>query len=136
VQVKAIYRKNSLKGLVLLSLFISLGISIIFVPELSKATTGIPAPISISRISGDYAVLPTPFTAGEKLCQVKPHKSDAYGKRVSTQNEVAFFGTYRYFISNLCGVSNYRSSFDSIFKENFQQACRLLDIPPPSDMIS
>lgn len=128
--------KNWLKGQVPLSIFISLCISIVFVPELSEATLSISAPVSISHISNNCALLPIPFTVGDNLCRAKLNRSETYGKRVSAQDELARFGTYDYFIPSPHSISDCISRFDTTFKRAFQQACQLLDIPPPSSTIS
>ena len=128
--------KNWLNGQVLLSIFISLCISIIFVPELSKATSSISAPVSISPISDICALLPISFAVGDNLRRAKPDRSETYGKRVSAQDELAHFGTYGYFIPSPHTVSDCISRFDTILKRAFQQTCQLLDMPPPSKMAS
>jgi hypothetical protein len=128
--------KNCLGKQGLLSIFISLCMLIIFVPELSKATTGVLSSILVCRISGDYALFPVPYAIGNDLWLTDHNRSDTVGKTALRCDKVAFFGTHRGIISKLSRVSNYLTGFVNIPKAGYRQACQLLDIPPPSDTAS
>jgi hypothetical protein len=128
--------KSWLKGQALLSVFISLCILITFVPEPSNVTSSISGPISISTISHDYAMLPIPSRAGESLSRAKTNKNDTCIRSVSAQDVIAFVRRYECFIPSLLPFSNRVGNFHNVFRRDFRQACLLLDVPPPSDMVS
>jgi hypothetical protein len=127
--------KNWLKGQALLSVFISLCMLITFAPGASKATSSISGPISISPISHYDAMLPIPSSAGGSLYRAKTNKNDVSIKSVSAYDAIAPAWRYECFIPSLLPFSNC-SSFEDVFRKDFRQACVLLDIPPPSAMVS
>jgi len=127
--------KNWLKGQALLSVFLSLCMLITFAPGASKAISSISAPVSISPISYDYAMLPIPSSTGGSLCRAKTNKNDASIKSVLAYDAIASAWRYECFIPTFLSFSNC-SNFEDVFREDFRQACLLLDIPPPSAMVS
>ena len=127
--------KNWLKGQALLSVFISLCMLITFAPGASKATGSISGPVSISPISHYDAMLPIPSSVGESLCRAKTNKNDASIKSVSAYGAIASAWRYECFIPTPLPFSNC-SNFEDVFRIDFQQACLLLDIPPPSAIVS
>lgn len=129
-------QKSCLKVQALLSFLLSLGILIILVPEPSRAATSISLPISLSPLSHNYALLPVPFTVRDNLCRANLNKNEAYGKGASAQDNVAFLWTYSSSISSPRPILDGTSRLDSIFGGALQQACQLLDIPPPLDTVS
>ena len=126
--------KNWLKGQALLSVFISLCMLITFAPQASKATGSISGPISISPIS-NYAMLPIPSSASGSLCRAKTNRNDASVKSVSAYDAIASASRYECFIPTILPFSN-GANFEDVFRKDFRQACSLLDIPPPSAMVS
>ena len=116
--------KNRVKWQVLLTVFTSLSLVIVFVPQLGRASTsGQDAiPLSISTISHNYAVLVS-------LSKANANKYDTHGKRVATKGVVASLSpcsvirSYHRFFSR---VGNFVSHFRA-----FRQAYLVLDLPPP-----
>ena len=123
------------KGKALACVFISLCvlvISFIFVPDLGKFPERTSAPPSIYPYCENYSWVPVAFRVSDNLHRVSRAGGITYRKVASPHHAVVSSQLLRYSISNPGGISNCFSSFDSVFKGGFQQACQLLDIPPPS----
>lgn len=129
--------QNWLKGQALLSVFISLCMVIVFALGASKAIGSISGPILISPVSESYAILPVDSRAVGSLYRAKANnKNDAGIKSVLAQNVVASSQTAKHFITSFLPFFNRGSSFHNVLRSNFRQICNLLDIPPPSVMVS
>jgi hypothetical protein len=122
------------KGLALLVLFITLCTSIIFVPELSMTTSDIPVSTSICRTWDDCSLLTTPFSVDSDLCRTKPNRDDKYNRRLSEKDKAAFLRAYAH--STLSHNMAFHSIQDFDNENGFQQACQILDIPPPHNVFS
>lgn len=127
--------KNWLKGQALLSILISLCLLVTFSPQASRAIGSISGPISISSLS-QYVMLPIPSGVGGSLWRAKTSKNDASIKSVSAHEAGASAWRYECFIPIPPPFFNCVSDFEDVFREDFQQACSLLDIPPPSPIVS
>ena len=126
---------NWRKQQVLLRVFICLCmllIGFIFVPDLDKFPDSASAPYSMANNSQNYAWLPATFTFSTNPYKVNRTEDNTYRKALALHDTLALALSSKHFISNLRGVSYCLSSCDSIFKRDLQQACQLLDIPPPS----
>ena len=108
--------------------------SFLFAPSLGLFTRSVSTPVSISSISHNYAILPVLVRAGENLGAAKT-RHDVFGKRALAPDTVAAW-SFPYFSVNFCGLAHYVTSFNSIFIKDFRQVCQLLDIPPPSGIIT
>ena len=128
--------KNRLKRQVLLSVIIGICILIVLVPEASSVTASISAPVSLSPHRDNQALLPMPFKASENLSRTKRYESNSAGKTVSLRDAVAYFWICRLFSLSHYAIFGYLSNFDTTLRGGLQQACQLLDIPPPSDIVS
>lgn len=114
-----------------------LAISFISVPHPGKFPDSTSAPISSYLDYLNFASVPFASTVNDDLHRVDRAKGRAYRRAVSAKCDVVLLAQRcRHSISNYCGISDCLSSFNGICKTGLQQACQLLDIPPPSDSIS
>jgi len=127
---------NWLKGRALLAILVNTCVLAILVPTEVNAVRSILAPVSISATSHDFAPLNVPSTTTDRLFAPKPNRNDAYANSASAKHAVTSSLIYRYSIPDPCAFSDRAGDFDSIFRRAFQQACLLLDVPPPSEMVS
>jgi hypothetical protein len=127
---------NRLKGRALLAILVSTCVLAILVPTKVNAVRSMLAPVSIYTTSDDFALLYIPSTTTETLFAPKPNRNDAYANSISAKHAVTLSQIYRYSISDPCAFSDHASGFDSIFRRALQQACLLLDVPPPSLTVS
>ena len=131
------YRKGGLAGRALARISVILCVlitSFLLVPHLGLLTPSISTPVSISPFAHNYAILPVLLRAGENLGAAKT-RHDVFGKRALAPDTVAAW-SFPYFSVNFCGLAHYVTSFNSIFIKDFRQVCQLLDIPPPSGIIT
>ncbi len=126
--------RNWLKGKWLVVISIALCLSVIFALEAVKPVVIIPSPLSINSISQNYALLPTIFRLDSNLPRAKLSKTD--GRLAGAQNSTFALGTYGQPTQNAYFIPYSVSYLDSIFERGTQQACQLLDIPPPSSVFS
>ncbi len=126
--------KNWLKGQLALAV-LSLCVLVVFVPELGEAASNVPAPVSIASSNLNYAVLPIPFRVESHLWAAKRGKSSLHWT-VSIDNSLLSPWTYGYFAPNPNTSTPYVSQVGFIPHQRFQSICRLLDIPPPSLLVS
>ena len=131
------YRKGGSAGRALARISVILCVLLapfLFVPYLGLFTPSISNRVSISPSSHSYAILPVLVRTGENLSAAKT-RNDVFGKRTLAPDATISW-SFRYLIANFCGLTHYVSSFNSIFIRDFRQACQLLDIPPPFDMVT
>ncbi len=118
---------------VLISLCI-LSLFFVLVPDLHNFDESISAPISIYPSIRNYAPAFASFTVGNSLYTTKRGEGYTH-RRAVLMGDAVLPPPYGHFIPN--GLTrNYLNSSHTIFKGGFQQACQLLDIPPPSNLVS
>lgn len=114
---------NILAPLVLIAL-------LILVPIPSQVVQNNATPSSISALSHSYAILPLPPNAGENTLSIRISKTDS-SKKAGGHGFLVSFHTWN-LLAEHDPVIRYAGGFNSVVKAGSQQACLLLDLPPPA----
>lgn len=128
--------RNWLRGRALRAILIGTCLLAILVPTEINIVRSMLAPVSISAASCDFTRLAIPFTNIDRLFTPKPNRNDASANSASAKRAVTSLFISRYYIPDPCAFFDHAGASDSIFRKAFQQACLLLDVPPPSKMVS
>ena len=128
--------RKGLKWQALPLVIVSVCALIILAPSGVKAIRSPAAPVSISTVSYDFALLPVPFKVNESLSNQSPARTHTLISSAPLKHAITSSTIHRYSISSLYVFSKHANDFNSVFRKAFQQACLLLDVPPPSGMIS
>jgi len=127
---------NRLKRQVLPCILVIICILNIFALKANYITGSVSAGVSISINDKSYALLPILSGIGGKLYRGKTTESDIPKGMALQEEPVAFFLLPWHFYSGHFANFSYVNSPNIIFKRGGQQTYLLLDIPPPSDMVS
>lgn len=121
--------RNHVKWQALLSLIICLSISLIFTAEQTKAISYEQPPVSISAISQNYVLLSSLPRLDDTLWSAKTNRDNTFARILSKYYTATL--PAKSLVPKILSLVNHIGDFDYIFISELQQACQLLDIPPP-----
>jgi hypothetical protein len=125
---------NRWKAQTLLGVFISLSILSVFIWSLDKASETNSGLDSMSTPS--YDALTPVSVAVEQTTSSGFDASIANAKRVSVRNTVANACIQSHSVESHCSPGNCVSNIHNVFKKHLQKSYQLLDIPPPSHLLT
>jgi hypothetical protein len=122
------------KGQWLLCVLLSLCLLIVNSPELSETASGVSVCVSVSHNYQDDFLLSIPLGIVDDLNLTKCDQSNR--ETSTTPEKLGTSSIFRCFTPNFHPTRRYFSHLDNIYISKFQQACQLIDIPPPSHLVS
>ena len=117
---------------ILLGLLVSICMLVLFASELSEESGNLSSLVAI--LASNSSPAPIPFIDVDELNPASPDRGNSNARGVSGRDTVVAISAHDRSISDSNSISFWVSDSAGNLAGKSQHACRLLDIPPPSDI--